>query len=212
MELKMIDFYTWTTPNGYKISIMLEELGVEYRVHPINIGTDQQFTEEFLKIGPNNKIPAIVDADNDVSVFESGAILIYLAEKFDKFLPTDIKSRAEVIQWLMWQMAGVGPMIGQLGYFSRQEKPNPDAVQRFLAETIRLFSIINTRLIDRDYIAGDYSIADMAIYPWLKLAFEPVKGMQAEAVDEMTNLADWLTRMNARPAVSKGMTIGGEAS
>lgn len=208
----MIDLYTWTTPNGYKTTILLEELGLQYRILPVNLGTKEQFNSDFLKLSPNNKIPAIVDTDNGVSVFESGAILVYLAEKAGKFLPADPGKRAEVMQWLMWQMAGLGPMLGQLGYFSQLDKPNPEAVQRFLVEVLRLFAVMNDRLADRDYIAGEYSIADIAIYPWMKLAFERVRGLQPEAVGSMDNLQNWLATLESRPAVVKGMALGGEPS
>lgn len=205
----MIDFYSWTTPNGYKVSTMLEETGLDYTLHTINIGADEQFSADFLKLSPNNKIPAIIDSDTGVSVFESGAILIYLAEKTGMFLPKEPAARAETLQWLMWQMGGVGPMIGQLGHFSRGETPNPHATQRFLDETIRLFGVMDKRLQDRTFIAGEYSIADMALYPWVSISLAPVKGMKPEAVENMSAITKWLETMANRPAVAKGMTIGG---
>jgi GST-like protein len=169
----MIDLYYWTTPNGHKISIFLEEAKVEYKIHPIDISKGDQFQPEFLKITPNNKIPAIIDNDpldglGPLSLFESGAILLYLAEKANKFYPVDIRSKAEVNQWLFWQVGGLGPMAGQNHHFNLYAPEKiPYAQERYIKETARLYGVLNTALKDRDYIAGDYSIADMAIYPWI---------------------------------------------
>ncbi|MEE2930282.1 MAG: glutathione S-transferase N-terminal domain-containing protein, partial [Pseudomonadota bacterium] len=172
----MIDLYTWTTPNGRKISIALEEMGLEYKVHPIDIGKDEQFSAEFLAISPNNKIPAIYDRDHEVSVFESGAILIHLAEKSGQFLPQSPAARAKVLEWLTWQVGGFGPMLGQLNHFmNRAEEKMPAAIQRFMEECIRLYKVLDQQLDGRDFVAGDYSIADMAIYPWSVVALGPIQ-------------------------------------
>jgi len=201
----MIDLYTWTTPNGRKISIALEEMGVDYKVHPIDIGNDQQFTSEFLVISPNNKIPAIYDRDQDVSVFESGAILIHLAEKTGKFLPQAPAERAKVLEWLSWQIAGFGPMLGQLNHFmNRADEKMPLAIQRFFDESVRLYQVLDKQLDGQDYVAGAYSIADMAIYPWSAVALGPVQGGSGES---FANVAAWHDRMAARPAVQAGMNV-----
>ncbi len=201
----MIDFYTWTTPNGRKIAIMLEETGLPYTVKPIDIGADEQFSERFLEISPNNKIPAIVDAETGVSVFESGAILIYLAEKSGEFLPASGAARAKTLEWLAWQVAGFGPMLGQLGHFARSaDQKSPYAIERFTNESLRLYRVLEKRLSDADYVAGDYSIADMAIYPWSVAALDPVKAMTGASFD---NVSAWHDRVGARPAVAKGMTV-----
>ena len=165
----MIDLYTWTTPNGRKVSILLEELGIPYEVHPVDIGKDDQFKPDFLTISPNNKIPAIVDRDTGISLMESGAILIYLAEKTGKFLPATGEPRYRVIEWLMWQMGGVGPMLGQAHHFLHFNKGKaPYAEERFRSEAKRLYGVLDRRLADRAFVADDYSIADMAIWPWIK--------------------------------------------
>ena len=201
----MIDLYTWTTPNGRKISIALEEMGLAYEVHPIDIGKDAQFSPEFLAISPNNKIPAIYDRDLGVSVFESGAILIHLAEKSGQFLPQSPAARAKVLEWLTWQVGGFGPMLGQLNHFmNRAEEKMPAAIQRFMEECIRLYKVLDKQLDGRDYVAGDYSIADMAIYPWSVVALGPI---QAASGESLANVAAWHERMRARPAVSAGMQI-----
>ena len=201
----MIDLYTWTTPNGRKISIALEEMGLEYKVHPIDIGKDEQFSAEFLAISPNNKIPAIYDRDHEVSVFESGAILIHLAEKSGQFLPQSPAARAKVLEWLTWQVGGFGPMLGQLNHFmNRAEEKMPAAIQRFMEECIRLYKVLDQQLDGRDFVAGDYSIADMAIYPWSVVALAPI---QAASGESLANVAAWHERMDARPAVSAGMQI-----
>ncbi|HXY75997.1 MAG TPA: glutathione S-transferase N-terminal domain-containing protein, partial [Steroidobacteraceae bacterium] len=169
----MIDLYYWTTPNGHKITMFLEETGLPYRLLPVNIGKGQQFDPKFLAIAPNNRIPAIVDdapADGGaaLSVFESGAILLYLAEKTGRLLPEDLRGRVEVVQWLFWQMAGLGPMSGQNTHFSRYAPERiPYAIDRYVKETNRLYGVLNKRLADRGFIAGDYSIADIAAYPWI---------------------------------------------
>ena len=169
----MIDVYTWATPNGHKVHIMLEECGLEYKVHPINIGAGDQFGEDFLKISPNNKIPAIVDPEGPdgqpISLFESGAILVYLAGKTGRFLPDGDRAKFEVLQWLMFQMGGVGPMLGQCHHF-RIYAPEkiPYAIDRYTNEAKRLYGVLDRRLADHDYVAGDYSIADIAIFPWMR--------------------------------------------
>ena len=201
----MIDLYTWTTPNGRKISIALEEMGLAYTVHPINIGADEQFSAEFLALSPNNKIPAIYDRDHDVSVFESGAILTYLAEKSGKFLPKTPSERAKVLEWLAWQVGGFGPMLGQLNHFmNRADEKMPLAIQRFFEESVRLYKVLDKQLAGKDYVAGDYSIADMAIYPWSVVALGPIQSGSGET---FANVAAWHNRMAARPAVKAGMNI-----
>nr|WP_070958447.1 glutathione S-transferase N-terminal domain-containing protein [Hyphomonas sp. Mor2] len=201
----MIDLYTWTTPNGRKISVALEEMGLEYNVHPIDIGNDQQFSSEFLAISPNNKIPAIYDHDHDVSVFESGAILIHLAEKSGQFLPQAPGERAKVLEWLSWQIAGFGPMLGQLNHFmNRADEKMPLAIQRFFDESVRLYKVLDQQLADQEFVAGSYSIADMSIYPWSVVALGPIQGGSGES---FANVAAWHDRMAARPAVKAGMNI-----
>ena len=202
----MIDLYTWTTPNGRKISIALEEMGLDYIVKPINIREDEQFKPEFLAVSPNNKIPAIVDHDIGASVFESGAILIYLAEKSGQFLPSQgTKERAKVLEWLMWQKAGFGPMLGQLNHFANtREDKIPAAIERFVIEATRLYTVLDKQLAEVTFVAGDYSIADMAIYPWSAPALVLVEGMANQSFE---NVARWHKAMEARPAVAKGMNI-----
>jgi len=202
----MIDLYTWTTPNGRKISIALEEMGLDYTVKPINIREDEQFKPEFLAVSPNNKIPAIVDHDNGASVFESGAILIYLAEKSGQFLPSQgTKERAKVLEWLMWQKAGFGPMLGQLNHFANiREDKIPAAIERFATEATRLYTVLEKQLGDNEFVAGDYSIADMAIYPWSAPALTIVEGMSGQS---FANVTRWHKAMEARAAVAKGMNI-----
>ncbi len=199
----MIDFYTWTTPNGRKISILLEELGVEYTAHEINIGEGDQKTPEFLAISPNNKIPAIVDHDNGLKLFESGAIMLYLAEKYGKFLPTDPMKKARAYEWLMWQMGGFGPMLGQTHAFHHFNKGKSDwGEDRFLTETKRLYTVLNTRLEGRDYIVDDYSIVDMACWPWAS-RYE----WQDINLADFPNVQAWYKRVGERPAVQKGYHI-----
>ncbi|MEL7540228.1 MAG: glutathione S-transferase N-terminal domain-containing protein, partial [Pseudomonadota bacterium] len=188
-----------------KISIALEEMGLAYTVHPIDIGKDQQFTPDFLAVSPNNKIPAIFDPEHQVSVFESGAILVYLAEKSGKFLPQTPAERAKVLEWLMWQMAGFGPMLGQLNHFmNRADEKMPLAIQRFFDEAIRLYKVLDQQLAGQDYVAGAYSIADMAIYPWSAVALTPVQGGSGESFQ---NVAAWHDRMAARDGVKAGMAV-----
>lgn len=205
----MIDLYTWTTPNGHKISVMLEECGFEYSVHPINIGAGDQFKPEFVKICPNSKVPAIVDHEAGVSIFESGAILVHLAEKTGRLLPTENPARAKVMEWLFWQMANVGPMFGQVNHFVNQAKEKiPYAIDRYLTESARLIKVLDDQLARNEYMAGDdYSIADIATYPWLAVGFNPIKGIKADVVGEGANVARWLATLGARPEVKKGMEV-----
>lgn len=199
----MIDLYTWTTPNGRKVSILLEELGIDYNVHAINIGKDEQHTPEFLKISPNNKIPAIVDHETGVSLMESGAIMWYLAEKHGRFLPDGQAARAEVMQWLMWQMGGFGPMAGQAHHFLHF---NPGkaayAEERFGAEVKRLYSVLDKQLEGRDHICGEYSIADMACWPWVSR----YEWQQIDLAD-YPNVRAWYQRLRARDAVQRGYHV-----
>ena len=163
----MIDLYTWTTPNGRKASIALEEMGLDYTAHPINIGEGEQFAPDFLKISPNGKIPAIVDNDTGLSLMESGAILLYLAEKTGRFMPTDTAGRWQAMEWLMWQMGGFGPILGQVHHFVYYNRGKSSyGEERFSKEAARLYKVLDTHLANRDFVAGDYSIADMAIWPW----------------------------------------------
>jgi GSH-dependent disulfide-bond oxidoreductase len=199
----MIDLYTWSTPNGRKVSIMLEECGLEYAAHAVNITKDEQFKPEFLKISPNNRIPAIIDRDNGRSLFESGAILLYLAEKTGKFWPQDPDRRWQTMEWLMWQMGGIGPMIGQVHHFVRNNKGKaPYAEERCLKETHRLYGVLDTRLAKREYVAGEYSIADMAIWPWIS-RFE----WHTVDLNQYPNVARWYKAIAARPAVIKGYDV-----
>ena len=203
----MIDLYTWTTPNGRKVSIMLEECGLPYKVHPVNIGQGDQFKPEFVAINPNSKIPAIVDSDGPdgrpYAMMESGAILLYLAGKTGKFLPQSVRGKYDAMQWLMFQMGGVGPMFGQVHHFLRSAKEMvPYAIERYTKETRRLYGVLNDRLKSHEYLAGEYSIADIATYPWVA-RFEWHK----------TDLADypqvkrWFDKLSARPAVQRGMAV-----
>lgn len=200
----MIDLYYWTTPNGHKITIFLEEAELPYTIKPINISTGAQFEPGFLKISPNNRIPAIVDlapADGGepISVFESGAILEYLAQKTGKFIPADLRDRVEVMQWLFWQMGGLGPMLGQNHHFSQYAPEKiPYAIERYVKETARLYGVLDDRLKDREFIAGDYSIADMAAYPWIV----PYERQQIN-LDEFPNVKRWFEVIMARPAVQR---------
>ena len=204
----MIDLYTWTTPNGRKAAIMLEECGLEYSVHPINIREQEQFKPEFVKICPNSKIPAIVDHDAEVSMFESGAILVHLAEKTGKLLPSKNPGRAKVLEWIFWQMANVGPMFGQAGHFvnAAPEKIHY-AIDRYANESARLIKVLDNQLANTEYMAGDYSIADIATYPWLVVGFPAIKAVKPDAVGEGANVARWLAAVGARPAVKKGMEV-----
>lgn len=207
----MIDFYTWTTPNGRKIAIMLEETGLAYDVHPVNIGKQEQFAPAFLKISPNNKIPAIVDRDGDggpISVFESGAILIYLAEKTGKFLAPGGAQRIAAIEWLMFQMASIGPMFGQLSHFTiHAPEKVPYAIERYTNELLRLIGVLEKRLGEAAYMAGDYSIADMATYPWVKPVFEGLARQRPDDFADRNNVRRWLEAVGARPAVQRGMLV-----
>ncbi|HEY9818385.1 MAG TPA: glutathione S-transferase N-terminal domain-containing protein [Candidatus Obscuribacterales bacterium] len=199
----MIDLYTFATPNGRKVSVMLEEVGLPYTVHSVHIGEGEQFRPEFIKLNPNSKIPVITDQETGLTVFESGAILIYLAEKTAKFLPTDARQRYSVLQWLMFQMGSVGPMFGQLNHFRRTAPEKlPYAINRYEQETIRLYGVLDTQLQDREYLSGDYSIADMAIYPWV--AAYDYMGMTLE---HHSHLSRWVETMNNRPAVRRGMAV-----
>jgi GST-like protein len=207
----MIDLYYWTTPNGHKITMFLEEAGMPYRIVPINIGKGEQFAPDFLRIAPNNRMPAIVDhqpADGGqpLSLFESGAILVYLADKTGKFIAPDLRGRNETIQWLFWQMGGLGPMAGQNHHFT-QYAPAPIAyaIERYVKETARLYAVLNKRLADRDYIAGDYSIADMACYPWI-VPHEK----QGQNLDDFPNLKRWFSVIRERPATLRAYALAKE--
>jgi GST-like protein len=205
----MIDLYTWSTPNGRKVSIMLEECGLPYEVHPINIGTnEEQFQPHFLEISPNNKIPGIVDRDNGYKMFETGAILIYLADKTGKFLPPhdDHLKRMDVIQWLMWQMGGVGPFFGQTHHFARFAKEKiPYAINRYVTEGKRLYGVMDRRLANNAYLAGEnYSIADIATWPWVS-RFEWHE--LDNGLDDFPNVKRWYSDIAARPGVVKGYDV-----
>jgi GST-like protein len=205
----MIDLYYWTTPNGHKITIFLEEAGLPYSIRPVDIGRGGQFDPAFLAIAPNNRIPAIVDHDPGddgppVSVFESGAILVYLAAKTGRFLPRDTRAWVEVLQWLMWQMAGLGPMAGQNHHFVQYAPERiPYAIERYVKETARLYGVLNRRLADRAFVAGDYSIADMACYPWIV-----PHARQQQNRDDFPHLERWFETVRARPAVQRAYEIG----
>ncbi len=200
----MIDLYYWTTPNGHKITIFLEEAGLPYRLIPVNISTGDQFKPDFLKIAPNNRIPAIVDHDPaepgaPIGIFESGAILLYLADKAGKFLPKDLRGRNDALQWLFWQMGGLGPMAGQNHHFSVYAPEKiPYAITRYVNETNRLYGVLNKRLADRLFIAGDYSVADMAAYPWV-VPYE----RQGQKLEDFPHLKRWFEAIKARPAVQR---------
>jgi GST-like protein len=199
----MIDLYTWTTPNGRKVSIALAELGLPYKAHPIDISKDEQFAPAFLTISPNNRIPAIVDNDNGLALFESGAILIYLADKTGKLMPKDGEGRYRVIEWLMWQMGGPGPMLGQVHHFVKYNKgKSAYAEERYSKEAQRLYGVLDRRLDDRDFVAGDYSIADIAIWPWIS-RFE----WQEIDLARFPNVKRWYTTIAKRPAVQRGYKV-----
>jgi GSH-dependent disulfide-bond oxidoreductase len=199
----MIDLYTWTTPNGRKVSIALEELGLPYTAHPVDIGKGDQFKPEFLKIAPNNRIPAIIDHDNNMSLMESGAILIYLADKTGKLLPKTGEARYRTVEWLMWQMGGPGPMFGQLHHFVKYNKgKSAYAEERYLKEAHRLYGVLDKRLADRQYVADDYSIADIAIWPWVA-QFE----WQTVDLNQYPNVRRWYLAMAQRPAMQKGYRV-----
>jgi GST-like protein len=205
----MIDLHYWPTPNGWKIAIMLEETGLPYRIVPVNIGRGEQFKPEFLSISPNNRMPAIFDddplgGDSPIAIFESGAILLYLGEKTGKFLPTDVRGRYEVTQWVMWQMGGLGPMAGQAHHF-RQYAPEKIqyAIDRYTNEVNRLYGVMNKRLADREFLAGAYSIADMAAFPWVV----PWQN-QGQNLADFPHLERWFEAIKARPAVQRGLDVG----
>lgn len=203
----MIQLYTWKTPNGRKVSIMLEELGVPYEVHPVNLGSGEQFSPDFLAINPNNKIPAIIDRDGPdgrpFQLFESGAILMYLAETTGKFMPVETAARYQVIQWLMFQMGGVGPIIGQTHHFMHAASEKlPYAIERFRKETERLYRVLEKRLGEEPYLAGTYSIADIATYPWIaRYERHQVK------LESYPNVKRWFDAISSRPAAQRGMEI-----
>lgn len=209
----MIDVYSWPTPNGHKVHIMLEECGLKYRVHGINIRTGDQFKPEFLKISPNNRIPAIVDSDGPggrpLSLFESGAILIYLAGKTGKFLPQDLHARYEALQWLMWQMGGIGPMFGQANHFRAYAVDKiAYAIERYTNEANRLTGILDRRLAEAPYLAGDdYSIADMAVFPWMRNA-----DRRGITLADYPDAQRWFDAINARPAVVRAVQVLSEAN
>ncbi|NEO80045.1 glutathione S-transferase N-terminal domain-containing protein [Moorena sp. SIO4G3] len=199
----MIDLYTFSTPNGRKPAIMLEEVGLPYTVHKIDITKGEQFTPEYVAINPNSKIPAIIDQDTGIKVFESGAILIYLAEKTAKLLPTDTAARIQVIEWLMFQMASVGPMFGQLSHFRRfAPEQIPYAIDRYKKETLRLFGVLDQQLGKQEFIVGDYSIADIATYPWVA-----VYEYLGVTLDNHPHLKRWVETMQQRSAVERGMAV-----
>ena len=202
-----IELYYWVTPNGHKISMALEELGVPYTIHFVNIGKGDQFKPEFLAISPNNRIPAIVDPEGPdgkpISVFESGAILMYLGEKFGKFYPREARARVAVNEWVIWQMANVGPIFGQTNHFRNYAREKlPYAITRFVNEAHRLFGVLEKRLDGRDYVAGDYSIADMALFGW-------IRNWENRGIDiaEFPNVKGWHDRIEARPAVKRALAI-----
>ena len=203
----MIDLYVWPTPNGYKVSILLEEIGLPYNVIPIDIGAGDQFKPEFLKISPNNKMPAIVDPDGSdgtpISIFESGAILLYLAEKTGRFWPADMRGRYDMIQWLMFQMGGFGPMLGQAHHFRIYAPEKIEyAVNRYTNEAKRLYGVLDTKLGQTEFVAGDYGLADMAIYPWTRSHTN-----QGQNLDDFPNVRRWYDALTARPAVQRGLEL-----
>lgn len=208
----MIELYTAATPNGHKVSILLEELGVPYQVHHVNLALGQQRAPDYLKINPNGRIPTIVDRDDGAgagagfAVFESGAILVYLAEKYGRFLPADARGRSTVMQWLMFQMGGIGPMQGQANVFHRYwpEKYQP-AIDRYQNETKRLYRVLEQRLEGRDYLCGEYSIADIASFPWVN-----IHSWSGVPIDDLPRLCAWRERIRARPAVQRGLAVPGE--
>jgi GST-like protein len=203
----MIDFYYWPTPNGWKVSVMLEEIGLPYKVHPVHIGKGDQFKPEFLAISPNNRIPAIVDGDaseSPLAIFESGAILLYLAEKTGQLIPTGQRERVDVLQWLFWQVGGLGPMAGQLGHFiNYAENKIEYAIDRYRDEYDRLLGVMDRRLADREYLAGEYSIADVSAWPWVR-SHERLQ----RPLDDLVHLRRWYEQIEARPAVQRGVEVG----
>ena len=209
----MIELHYWPTPNGHKVTIFLEETGLPYKIVPVNIGKGDQFKPEFLKIGPNNRMPAIIDTEPKgggapISVFESGAILEYLGDKTGRFFPTEVRARSEVRQWLFWQMGGLGPMAGQNHHFAIYAPEKlPYAINRYVNETNRLYGVLNKRLADRPFVAGEYSIADMACYPWIV----PYKN-QGQDLNEFPNLKRWFETIQSRPAVIRAYEKGKEVN
>jgi len=209
----VIDLYYWPTPNGHKITLFLEETGMPYTIIPVNIGKGEQFRPEFLAISPNNRMPAIVDhtpmeRGAPISLFESGAILLYLAEKSERFMPTDLRGRVEVTQWLFWQIGGLGPMAGQNHHFARYAPEKiPYAIDRYVKETNRLYGVLNKRLADREFIAGAYSIADMAAYPWIV----PHEA-QGQNLDDFAHLKRWFESIKSRPATLRAYERGAAVS
>ena len=205
----MIDLHYWPTPNGHKVAMFLEETAMPYRLVPVNIGKGEQFKPEFLAISPNNRMPAIVDhrpldGGPPISVFESGAILLYLADKSEQFIPSDIRGRTQVTEWLFWQVAGLGPMAGQYHHFSRYAPEKiPYAIDRYVKETNRLYGVLNKRLAGREFIAGDYSIADMAAYPWVV----PHEA-QGQNLSDFPHLKRWFETIEARPATVRAYALG----
>ncbi len=196
----MIDLYYWTTPNGHKMTMFLEETGMPYTIHPVNIGKGDQFEPDFLKISPNNRIPAIVDTaptdgGDPIAMFESGAMLLYLADKIGRFIPRDLRARLDCIQWLFWQMGNLGPLAGQNHHFVHYAPEKiPYAIDRYVNETGRLYAVLNKRLADREFITGEYTIADMASYPWV------LPERQSQNIDEFPHLKRWKEAIKARPA------------
>lgn len=208
----MIDYYTWSTPNGYKIALMLEEAGLDYEVKPVDLGAKVQFTPEYAAISPTNKIPAIVDRGVEgepIAIFESGAILVYLAEKSGRFLPAAGAARATTLAWLFWQVGGVGPMLGQFHHFTAdgREADNPYAAARFATETGKIFNVLNSRLDGREYVADAYSIADMAIYPWVKLFLQ--KASQYNDDQRWEHVERWFDAITARAATGRAYQVLG---
>jgi len=198
----MIDLYAWPTPNGFKVSIFLEEAEVPYRVIPVDIGKGEQFTPEFLALSPNNRMPAIVDTDTGISIFESGAILCYLGEKTGKFFPQETRAKYKVLEWLFWQMAGVGPMYGQMGHFVRYAPEKiPYAIDRYTNESLRLAKVLDGQLAKNEFVAGEYSIADMAIFPWVRFP------AMRDQIAHLKNLCRWIDALDARPAVRRGLDL-----
>jgi GST-like protein len=204
----MIDLYYWTTPNGHKVTMFLEESGTSYKVHPINIGKGEQFGADFLKIAPNNRIPALIDTEPagggaPIPVFESGAMLLYLADKTKKFIPQDLRGRTATLQWLFWQMAGLGPMLGQNHHFTQYApEPIPYAIDRYVKETARLYAVLDKALTGKDFLVGSYSIADMACYPWI-VPYE----RQRQKLEDYPNLKRWFEAIKARPATQRAYDI-----
>ena len=203
----MIDLYTWSSPNGAKVRIMLEETGLDYELYPVNLGEGEQKKPEYLALNPNGKIPAIVDRDgpggDEVTIFESGAILLYLAEKSGMFLPEEPNEKWQVISWLMFQMAGIGPSLAQAGYYlNRAPEPAPHAVERFVNEAERLYGVVDQRLEKAEFLAGDYSIADIASYPWMR-------NHERFSIDiaDYPNVGRWLDTISARPAVERSLAL-----